>query len=88
MSDIDGAWDSTCEMCKFHYYNAEGDGPTRISENHGSNGWKAIDELEDDLQQGPDFQFLIGAYIEMRHRGYELVCGDCVDKLCFSEEED
>ena len=82
------AWDSTCEMSKIHYYNAEGDGPVKISDAHGSNGWKTIDELEDDLRQGPDFQFLIGVYIEMRHRGYELSCGNCVDELIECEEEE
>ena len=80
-------WDSTCEMCKFHYYNPYGDGPMSASDKHGSNGWKTIDELEDDLRQGPNFQFLIGAYIEMRHRGYEVICGDCVDELLDDEEE-
>lgn len=68
-------------MCGFHYYNPSGDGPMRPSENHGSQGWKTVSELEDDLQQGPDFQFLIGAYIEMRHRGYEVICGNCVDEI-------
>ena len=81
------AWDSTCEMCNFHYYNAEGDGPVKISDAHGSNGWKTIHELEDDVKE-EGCEFFIIVYIEMLHRGYELICGNCVDELIECEEEE
>ena len=81
----DEPYDSTCEMCGFHYYNPTGIGPMRPSENHGSNGWKTIGELEDDIREG--FGFFLTALVEMRHRGWEVVCGDCVDGLIDDEEE-
>tara|TARA_B100000900_G_scaffold337593_1_gene299570 strand:- start:16 stop:264 length:249 start_codon:yes stop_codon:yes gene_type:complete len=79
------AWDSTCERCGFHYFNAEGDGPMRQSDNQGSQGWKTLPELEDDVQEG--FAFLGPAFISMLTNGWEVICGECVDGICEEESE-
>jgi hypothetical protein len=78
-------WDSTCERCGFHYHNAEGDGPMRQSDNHGSQGWKTLDELQDDVQEG--FAFLGPALISMLTNGWEVICGECVDDICEERSE-
>lgn len=84
MRDND-AWDSTCERCGFHYYNAEGDGPMSQSDNHGSQGWKTFDELRDDVQMGVA-SFLGPVLITMVVNGWEVICGECVDELSDGEE--
>jgi len=81
------AWDSTCERCGFHYFNAEGDGPMHQSDNEGSHGWKTIYELQADVQEGLDFAFLGPALISMLTNGWEVMCGECVDELCEEESE-
>ena len=78
-------WDSTCERCGFHYHNTEGEGPMRQSDNHGSQGWKTLGELEDDVQEG--FAFLGPALITMVLNGLEVICGECVDDICEEESE-
>ena len=77
--EIYGAWDSTCECCGFHYYNAEGDGPMSSSHNHGSNGWKTEYELKDDLLEG--FSFFAPVLTAMQNKKWEVICGECVDEL-------
>ena len=77
------AWDSTCECCGFHYFNPHGNGPMRVSDNHGSNGWKTDDELKDDLLEG--FLFLAPALTAMQSNGWEVICGECVDNIIWTE---
>ena len=79
MATDEHAWDSTCERCGFHYHNAEGDGPSSPSHNEGSNGWKTVGELEDDLLNG--FSFFAPVLTAMRSNKWEVICGDCVDEL-------
>ena len=86
-------WDSTCDKCKFHYYNEDGDGPTgRPNDGHGDHGWitesdfgyemEDVAEDIDDPEYGEDwYQFHNWLQERMRKAGWDVLCGDCRDGL-------
>lgn len=52
----DGAWDSTCDKCGYHYYNAEGDGPLGNHESHGDQGWINESDFDFELERGEEMR--------------------------------
>lgn len=61
--------DSTCDCC----------GLTYIDVDEGPLDWKTLDEVQEDVLDGLLDHALVLAAMLMR--GWDVICGDCMDEL-------